>query len=137
MTLVEIMIVVVIMGMIASAIGIGVFSQARKAKERSAEQEVMAIEQAVELYQQDHANACPTMSQLRQDGQLSRRARERDPWDNDYIISCDNGDVNVHSKGPDGRDGTDDDIPHPGSNANGSSGTGSGGNGNSNGNSGR
>ena len=113
MTLVEIMIVVVIMSMIASAVGIAVFAQAKKARIKSAEQEVHVIEHAVGLYQQDHPSGCPTIDQLVADGALDRRQRTRDPWNNEFSISCDNGDVNVRSKGPDGREGTDDDIPQP------------------------
>jgi general secretion pathway protein G len=111
MTLIEIMIVVVIMGLIASAVGIGVFSQAKKAKEQTAQQETRAIEHAVQLWQQDHPSGCPTVAQLQADRVLDSHSRSKDPWDNDYIVSCDNGDVTVRSKGPDGQEGTDDDVP--------------------------
>ena len=110
MTLVEIMIVVVIMGMIASAVGIAVFNQLKEARVKTAEQEVRTVENAVELWQTDH-NGCPTMAQLKSDGKINRNARDRDPWDNEYIINCENGEVAVHSKGPDGVDGNDDDVP--------------------------
>lgn len=111
MTLIEIMIVVVIMGLIASAVGIGVFNQAKRAKQQTAEQEVRAIEHATQLWQQDHPSGCPTVTQLQTDRVLDSHSRSRDPWDNEYIISCDNGDVTVRSKGPDGQEGNDDDIP--------------------------
>ncbi len=111
MTLIEIMIVVVIMGLIASAVGLGVFSQARKARVETATTEVRTIEHAVQLWQQDHPNGCPTVSQLQADRVLNDRTRSKDPWDNDYIVTCENGDVTVRSKGPDGQEGTDDDIP--------------------------
>ncbi len=111
MTLIEIMIVVVIMGLIASAVGIGVFNQAKKARVETATTETRSIEHAVQLWQQDHPTGCPTVSQLQADRVLDSHSRSKDPWDNDYIISCDNGDVNVRSKGPDGQEGTDDDIP--------------------------
>lgn len=110
MTLIEIMIVVVIMGMIASAVGIAVFNQLKEARIKTAEQECRTIANAVELWQTDHSG-CPTMAQLKSDGKINRNARDRDPWDNDYVISCDNGEVTVHSKGPDGTDGNDDDVP--------------------------
>jgi general secretion pathway protein G len=111
MTLIEIMIVVVIMGLIASAVGIGVFNQAKKAREQTAQQEVRAIEHAVQLWQQDHPSGCPTVAQLQADRVLDNHTRSKDPWDNDYSVSCENGDVTVRSKGPDGQEGTDDDIP--------------------------
>lgn len=111
MTLVEIMIVVVIMGLIASAVGLAVFNQAKKARVEDAKQGVRAIEHAVQLYQQDHPNQCPTVQQLVSEGTLDRRQRTKDPWDNDFSIACEGGDVTVRSRGPDGREGTDDDIP--------------------------
>lgn len=110
MTLVEIMIVVVIMGLIASAVGIAVFDQAKKAKNDTARSEARTIEHAAQLWQQDHSG-CPTMAQLVSDRVLSSRQRTRDPWDNEYVIACESGEVYVHSKGPDGNDGTDDDQP--------------------------
>ena len=112
MTLVEIMIVVVIMGLIASAVGIAVFDQAKRARVDTAGQEVRTLEHAIELWRQDHPNACPTVERLVADGILNRRQRTKDPWDNDYQISCEGGDVTVHSKGPDGIEGNDDDVPH-------------------------
>lgn len=111
MTLIEIMIVVVIMGLIASAVGIGVFNQAKRAREQTAQQEVRAIEHAVQLWQQDHPTGCPTVAQLQADRVLDNHTRSKDPWDNDYLVSCENNDVTVRSKGPDGQEGTDDDIP--------------------------
>lgn len=110
MTLVEIMIVVVIMGMIASAVGIAVFNQLKEARVKTAEQETRTVENAVQLWQTDHSG-CPTMAQLKSDGKINRSARDRDPWDNEYIITCDSGEVTVRSKGPDGVDGNEDDVP--------------------------
>ena len=110
MTLIEIMIVVVIMAMIASAVSIGVFSQAKKAKVSAAEEGVRTVEHAAQLWQQDH-HGCPTVQQLVSDRVLDAHASTRDPWGNEYTLTCDGDEVTVRSKGPDGRDGTDDDIP--------------------------
>ncbi len=111
MTLVEIMIVVVIMGLIASAVGLAVFDQAKKAKKDTAGQEVRTMEHAIELWRQDHPQGCPNVERLVSDGVLNRRQRTKDPWDNEYMISCEGGEANVHSKGPDGIDGNEDDVP--------------------------
>ncbi len=111
MTLVEIMIVVVIMGLIASAVGLAVFDQAKKAKRDTAGQEVRTMEHAIELWRSDHASGCPNVERLVADGVLNRRQRTKDPWDNEYVISCEGGEANVHSKGPDGIDGNEDDVP--------------------------
>ena len=111
MTLVEIMIVVVIMGLIASAVGIAVFDQAKKARVDTAGQECRTMEHAIELWRQDHPSGCPTVERLVADGVLNRRQRTKDPWDQDYMISCEGGDATVHSKGPDMIDGNEDDVP--------------------------
>lgn len=111
MTLVEIMIVVVIMGLIASAVGIAVNSQAKRARVEDARQGVRTIEHAVQLWQQDHPTGCPTVERLVADNVLNGHARTKDPWENDYSITCESGDVTVRSNGPDGRAGSDDDIP--------------------------
>jgi hypothetical protein len=51
------------------------------------------------------------MAQLKSDGKINRNARDRDPWDNEYIINCEGPDVTVRSKGPDGVEGNEDDVP--------------------------
>ena len=66
---------------------------------------------AIELWRQDHPSGCPTVERLVSDGILNRRQRTKDPWDNDYIISCEGGESSVHSKGPDAIDGNEDDVP--------------------------
>lgn len=111
MTLVEIMIVVVIMGLIASAVGIAVFDQAKKARVDTASQECRTMEHAIELWRQDHPGGCPTVERLVSDGVLNRHQRTKDPWDQDYQISCEGGEASVHSKGPDMVDGNEDDVP--------------------------
>jgi general secretion pathway protein G len=111
MTLIEIMVVVIIMGLIASAVGFGVFRMLARAKIRTAEQEVSRIRSAIQLYQHDHSDQCPTIDQLVADGQLDRSASTNDPWGHAFAIACDGDNITVQSAGPDGRPGTADDIP--------------------------
>jgi general secretion pathway protein G len=121
MTLIEIMVVVIIMGLIASAVGFGVFKFLAKAKIKTAEQEVQHIRSAIQIYQNDHPDQCPTVDQMRTDGQLDRNASANDPWNHPFTINCDGENISVVSMGPDGRAGTQDDIPQ-------ASGAGGGGN---------
>ncbi len=111
MTLIEIMVVVIIMGLIASAVGFGVFRFLGKAKVQTATQEVSRIRSAIQIYQNDHPDQCPTIEQMQQDGQLDRNASANDPWQHPFVINCDGENISVVSAGPDGRPGTADDIP--------------------------
>ena len=119
MTLIEIMVVVIIMGLIASAVGFGVFRFLAKAKVKTAEQEVSRIRSAIQIYQNDHPDQCPSVDQMRTDGQLDRNASANDPWGHPFTINCDGENINVVSMGPDGRAGSQDDIPQAGGGAGG------------------
>ncbi len=110
MTLIEIMVVVIIMGLIASAVGFGVFRFLAKAKINTAQQEVAQIRSAVQIYQNDHPDQCPTVDQMKEDGQLDRNASSNDPWGHAFTIGCDGENITVVSAGPDGHPGSADDI---------------------------
>jgi len=72
------------------------------------------VRSAVVLFQVGHREvACPTVSQLVDAGTLDRGFRGRDAWDRPLKITCDDDDVTVRSVGPDGKEGTPDDIVVP------------------------
>jgi prepilin-type N-terminal cleavage/methylation domain-containing protein len=79
MTLVEIMIVVVIMGLIASAVGIAVFNQAKKARVKTAEQEARTIEHAVQLWAGPPQRLPDDVAAPRATGPQPQRPRPRTP----------------------------------------------------------
>ncbi len=110
MTLVEIMIVVIIMALIATAVGIAVLPQFTKAKEKTAESDVQTIDSAVQLYIMHGGADCPTVEDLLEDGSLEEGKNTIDPWNNDYIIECDGDNITVISSGADGQPNTEDDI---------------------------
>lgn len=110
MTLIEVMIVVVIMGMIAAAAGFAVVSAKRDADRNLAHADVKTLAQIAEAYQITHAEECPTLADLEQSRLLRRGSNTHDPWGQAYEISCETGDVNVRSPGPDGERGSADDI---------------------------
>jgi len=113
MTLVEIMIVVIIMALIATAVGIAVLPQMRDGQIRATRADVATIEQATELYLANGGHDCPRdTAELVAAGALRGTARMRDVWDHDFAIVCEGDDILVSSGGPDGRLGTEDDI-HP------------------------
>jgi general secretion pathway protein G len=110
MTLIEIMIVVVIMAMIAGAAGFAAMESANRARIDNTQAQVRSLASVAEAYLLHHPGAgCPSLEQLAEDRLLNRGSTRVDPWGGDFILSCD-GDVNVRSAGPDGQDGTGDDI---------------------------
>ncbi len=110
MTLVEIMIVVIIMALIATAVGIAVIPRWRKAQIDTARTDAQSIRSAVQLYLMDH-NDCPSNAQdLQEGGYLDRSKRATDPWDEPFRIECEGDEIYVLSAGPDKQWDTEDDI---------------------------
>jgi hypothetical protein len=65
---------------------------------------------AVESWQTENSDGCPTITQLVDDGRLEEDARTDDPWGNRYRIVCEGVHATVRSAGPDRRPGTPDDV---------------------------
>ena len=110
MTLVEIMVVVIIMTLIASAVGVAVFQQKKKADIKDSRMGAAAVSSAAVLWISEHAGQCPNVQQLIDDGELDAHKRTKDAWDHDFTIECNDDGVTVKSPGPDGQMGTEDDI---------------------------
>lgn len=111
MTLVEIMIVVIIMAMIAAAVGVAVLPRLNQARIEQARTDAQAVRGAVEMYLAQNPSAdCPTVQELVSERMLNASSRTRDPWDHEFAIECEGDDVTVISAGPDGQMGTEDDI---------------------------
>jgi len=111
MTLVEIMIVVIIMALIATAVGVAVLPQLEKARIKSTRTDAQTIRSAVTMYLADNpGNGCPTIDELKQDQALDSSKRTTDAWDRDFQLECDDGNINVVSAGPDGQFGSEDDV---------------------------
>lgn len=105
MTLTEIMVVVIIMALIATGVALAVLPRLKEAKIKATRADIRVVQSAATLWLADN-NGCPTIDQLG----LSRGARTKDAWDNDFIINCEADEPMVASTGPDGEQGTDDDI---------------------------
>jgi general secretion pathway protein G len=113
MTLVEIMIVVIIMALIATAVGVAVVPQWRKSQKRQTLTDAQAVKAGVLLFMTDN-NGCPSGSaELQEEGYLDRSKRATDAWDNEFQVECEGDDIYVVSAGPDGQFGTEDDIDGP------------------------
>lgn len=106
MTLTEIMVVVIIMALIATGVALAVLPRLKEAKIKQTRSDIRVVQSAVTLWLADNSNGCPSIDQLG----LSRGARSKDAWDHDFIIRCDGDEPSVASTGPDGEQGTEDDI---------------------------
>ncbi len=109
-TLVEVLIVVAIMAVIAGGATLLVFPQFKKARIESAKVGAEAVRQAAELYQAEaDAGECPQVKELADAKKLDAKKTD-DPWGKPYKVLCDEGDVHAVSFGPDGQEGTGDDV---------------------------
>jgi len=111
-TLVEVLIVVAIMAVISGGATLLIFPQFKKAKIQAAKVGAEAVKQAAELYLNMDADtdACPTVQDLIQSKKLDAKKTD-DPWNKPYRIVCgEGGELRVHSNGPDGKEGTPDDV---------------------------
>jgi general secretion pathway protein G len=111
MTLVEIMIVVMIMALIATAVGVAVMPRLQKARIESTRTDAQSIRAAAQMYLMENPSAgCPSVDDLVSARILDSSKRLSDAWDNAFHIECEGGDPFVMSAGPDGQFGTEDDI---------------------------
>lgn len=117
-TLVEIMVVIVILGILATIVGTNVLGQGEKARVEAAKIEVKEIYDTVKLYMIQNAGRLPEWEDLITPDAKGHKYIEieepkQDPWGNVYVIGRDPDYENkpmVASWGPDGQEGTDDDI---------------------------
>jgi general secretion pathway protein G len=107
MTLIEIMVVLVILGLIAGAIGYNVFNQLKDAQVRAATLDLRAISNGVDLYHVETGQWPDSLQQL-----VPKFVKDlhKDPWGNDYAYVRTGEGYDVYSYGPDKTQGGSDDI---------------------------
>jgi len=121
MTLIEIMVVLVILGMIAAAVAVNVVNQQQKAEVRTAKTDVQHIaSQGVDAFRVMKGRYPTTEEGLRiliQEGFLKANNADgslKDPWGHEYVYlypgQAHPDGYDVKSNGPDGQPGTPDDI---------------------------
>jgi len=119
MTLVELLVVLVILGLIAGLVGPRVLDQLGGAKSKTAAVQLSDFEQGAELFKLD-VGRFPTEQEGLQalvekpssapgwnGPYLKERTLPKDPWGNDYLYKYpdENGDLQVYSLGADGTEG--------------------------------
>jgi general secretion pathway protein G len=98
MTLIEIMVVLVILGMIAGLVGFNVLGQLKDANIKTATLDVKAICNAVDMYQVKHQRLPESLDKL-----VPNEIKEirKDPWGNAYVYVPSGDSYDVVSYGPD------------------------------------
>ncbi len=114
MTLIEIMIVVAIIGLIMGGAAVVAINQWKKAQVKDAERTVHVVTSAIELFSTQSQNPCPAnLDELVTSGLIKSKAT-KDAWGEALIFACpglqNRGGADVMSKGPDRKEGTEDDI---------------------------
>ncbi|WP_299730299.1 type II secretion system major pseudopilin GspG [uncultured Endozoicomonas sp.] len=125
-TLLEIMVVIVILGVLASLVAPNVIGNKDKADQQKAVNDIVVLENALDMYKLEN-NTYPSTQQgldalvskpsgrpkpkaYRDNGYIRRLPK--DPWGNEYLMLSpgEHGPVDVFSAGPDGQAGTEDDT---------------------------
>jgi general secretion pathway protein G len=114
MTLIEIMVVLVILGLIAGAIGYNVFGQLKEAQFKTAKLDLSAISNGIDLYHVETGQWPDSLGQL-----VPKFIREvhKDPWGSEYSFVRNGEGYTVYSFGPDKAQGGGDDITMQGGEA--------------------
>jgi len=113
-TLVEVLIVVAIVAMVAGGVTVFALPKYREAQVKSAETWARTIRAAIQNWQAaSNETGCPTISQLVQEKHLDPGTSTKDPWQQEFILTCTEDEIFVSSMGPDKKKGTKDDIQIP------------------------
>ena len=119
MSLLEIMVVITLIGLVTAAIGVAVMNQGDAAHVKIAREQAYEIGKGVEMYRLSTGHYPSTTEGLvvlanPPKGKPLLDSLPRDPWGNDYVYVVPGmknpNKFDVRSKGPDGQDGTDDDV---------------------------
>lgn len=109
-TLIEIMVVLVIMSLIASAVGVTVVKMIERARIDTTKTRARSIQQAVITYLFDNPNSCPDVDTLLKANVIDRTTDPRDGWSRAFSVECEGTTIHVRSAGSDGEFGSEDDL---------------------------
>ncbi|MBL8728836.1 MAG: type II secretion system major pseudopilin GspG [Planctomycetes bacterium] len=114
-TLVEIMVVIVILGLLATLVAKNVIGASDEARLTKAQTDVRQIADGVRSYRAKNGKLPDSLEVLATKDDRGRSELEelpKDPWGNDYYLREGDRpmDWEVISWGPDGSEGTDDDV---------------------------
>jgi len=111
MTLIEIMVVIVIIGVLGSALAYGVFGALGEAKEDVCKAQIANVGQVVEAWEAKHGEY-PNSLQALAEGKNAKMKPEnlKDPWKRDLQYSSSGDGFSLCSSGADKKQGSEDDI---------------------------
>ncbi|VFQ46356.1 type II secretion system major pseudopilin GspG [Desulfoluna butyratoxydans] len=121
-TLIEMIVVIFILGLLATYVAPRVIGKSDDAKIVKAQADIRSFETALDMYKLDNGSypttdqglqalvekpASGNLSRWREGGYLTKRKISKDPWGNEYIYVSpgSNGDVDISSNGGDGLPG--------------------------------
>lgn len=125
-TLLEMMVVIVILGILASLVVPNLLGSQDKANKQKAVSDINSLETSLTMYKMDNytfptteqgleslvtkTEIDPIPRRFQEDGYIRRLPQ--DPWGHDYqfLNPGEHGKIDIFSVGPDGEAGTDDDI---------------------------
>ncbi len=108
-TLVEVMIVVVILGLISAGAAVAIFPRLREAQQKTTRTSAQELRRAAETWRGTHASdICPTPQTLVQDKLLDSSSTVNDAWGTPFRIVCEEEETVVFSLGPDKKESADD-----------------------------
>jgi len=111
MTLIEIMVVIVIIGILGSALAVGVFGMLGEAREDTAKAQVNTVGGIIEAYEARYGDY-PDSLQAMTEGKHARlkAGNLKDPWRQDLNYSVEGDGFSLCSNGDDKKQGTEDDV---------------------------
>jgi len=119
-SLIEVMIVIVILGLIASLVVPNLMGQSERAKEKLVCIQMKSLKDSLDSFKLDEGSYPTTLEGLNaliknpnpakyknypQKGYLSSKKVPKDPWGHDYIYVNNNGEIDIISLGADGKEG--------------------------------
>jgi len=114
-TLVEIMVVIVILGLLATMVAKNVIGASDEARDTKAMTDVRTIADAVRMFRTKNGKLPESLEAMATKDERGRSELEelpKDPWGNDYIMREGDrgGEFEIISMGRDGQESTEDDI---------------------------
>lgn len=119
MSLLEVMVVLVLIGLVASMVSVAVMNQLEKGEMDTARSQAFEIGKSIELYKLQQGSYPTTAQGLNAltsppKGKPFMERVPKDPWGEDYVFVIPGqknpSKFDVRSKGPDRQEGTEDDI---------------------------
>lgn len=114
-TLIELMLVMVIIGILASMVVVNYAGYGQKARIKAAQGDIATYSNAIDLYELQHNDQYPkSLRDLTSGDKPIVKQYRKDPWGHDYVYVCPGrhhkDSYDLYSSGPDGQPGTADDI---------------------------